>query len=93
MNWNDITVVTGHFSLNDRFFDLLKKPKGMLWTLGFVMKSLLRKKSGKKGDSGLINLHKNMIILNYIGLFRKLGVSYSNEELIKLNEELNRIKS
>ena len=58
-----------------------------------MIKSLLRKKRGKKEDSGLINLHKNMIILNYIGLFRKLGVSYSNEELIKLNEELNRIKS
>lgn len=95
LNWNEITEVKGHFSLNDTVGELLSKPAGILWLvklLGKVLvKSVKKEKTGEKEDTGIITFRKNMSVLNYVGLFRKLGISFNRDELISLNESLNKI--
>ncbi len=96
LNWNEITECEGRFSLNDKLSDLMKKTSGWIWFMRFfgliIGKMAGRDPEGKTRDTGTIRFGWDMRLLSYIGIFAKLGIRFSKEDLLNLNERLNRIR-
>ena len=106
LNWFDIVEPEGCFSLNDKLGDIMKTFRGKLWLAGFVMCLLLKMKRGQgsRGDSkkntfsmpkinsDLINMISGFTVLRLSGLLGLVNVTFTKEELLKINEKLNRIR-
>ncbi len=106
LNWFDITEIEGRFSLNDKLGDIVKTFRGKLWFAGLFL-ILAKKQSGpkqkteKKGpkkkqkanmDSGVMNMISSFTVLRFTGMLGMRNISFSKEELLKLNRQLNRIR-
>ena len=108
LNWFDITEIEGRFSLNDKLGDILKTFRGKLWFAGLFVtlakkmgqnqskstdskkKSKARKASGM--DSATINLISGFTVLRFTGMLGMRNVSFTKEELLKMNAQLNKIR-
>ena len=95
LNWCDVTAKEGYFCLNDRFWDLTKAPGGVLW-LGKLLVQVVKKLCGPKKNtssaSGLFVFHKDITILQYFALLDQIKVHFDKEELLRINDQLNKIK-
>ncbi len=106
LNWFDITEKEGYFSLNDKLGDILKTLRGKLFFAGLFM-TLAKKMSGSqpKSDgqkkkkaknpemnSGVMNMIGGFTVLRFTGMLGMRNVSFTKEELLKMNARLNRIK-
>ena len=107
LNWFDITEIEGRCSLNDKIGDVLKTFRGKLWFAGLFL-TLARKmrqnqpKSGdkkkrKKGknpemSSGILNMISGFTILRFTGMLGMRNVTFTKEELLRMNSQLNKIK-
>ena len=95
LNWCDVTQKDGFFCLNDRFWDLIKSPRGVLW-LGKLLVQVIRKLCGPKNStssaSGIFAFHKDITILQYFALLDQIKVHFEKKELLRINEQLNKIK-
>lgn len=95
LNWCDVTAKEGYFCLNDRFWDLTKAPRGVLW-LGKLLVQVVKKLCGPKKNtssaSGLFVFHKDITILQYFALLDQIKVHFDKEELLRINDQLNKIK-
>ncbi len=95
LNWCDVTAKEGYFCLNDRFWDLTKAPRGVLWLgklLVQVVKNLCGPKKNTSSASGLFVFHKDITILQYFALLDQIKVHFDKEELLRINDQLNKIK-
>ena len=107
LNWFDITEREGYFSLNDRIGDIMKSLPGKLWfgTLALKLKKKMdagkaaNKKSEKKGFSfdfknvgNLTQMLGGFTVLRLTGMLGMINVSFTKEELLALNAQLNKIK-
>ena len=106
LNWFDIDAPEGRFSLNDKLSDIMSCPRGKLWfiRLGLKIKKKMNasKKGGEKksggfdvdlGDgSGLMEMMGGFTVLRLTTMMGMMNVSFTKEELLKLNKQLNRIK-
>lgn len=108
LNWFDITEIEGRFSLNDKIGDVLKTFRGKLWFAGLFLtlakkmsanqpKSDGAKKKKKKGknpemNSGVINMISDFTILRFTGMLGMRNVTFTKEELLKMNRQLNKIR-
>ena len=102
LNWFDITEVEGHFSLNDKMGDIIATTKGKLLFMSFaanMMKNM--KKSGAGGGfidgntkfgEGMMQMLNGFTVLRLTSLMGTAGISFTKEELLDLNEKLNKIK-
>ena len=109
LNWFDITEKEGFFSLNSKMGDILATPMGKVWfaSLALSLKGQLDagKKSGEKGEkkSGFsfdlkdLGSYTQMLsgftVLRLTGMVSMVGVTFSKEELLKMNRRLNRIRA
>ena len=100
LNWFDITEVEGRFSLNDKIGDILETLRGKLWFAGLIL-LLVRKLSGggsqkKKGGipsgSGLMNMIRSFTVLRLTSMMGMVNISFTKEELLRMNRKLNKIK-
>ncbi len=106
LNWFDITEIEGRFSLNDKLGEITKTLRGKLWLLGLFM-VLAKKQSGPKDkskkkekkkknksnvDSGVMNMISSFSVLRFTGMLGMRNISFTKEELLKMNRKLNRIK-
>ena len=100
LNWFDITEIDGRFSLNDTIGDITKTLRGKLWLWGLFM-TLAKKqmksgsRSGKKSggmDGGMMNMIRGLTVLRFTSMLGMRNISFSKEELLKMNRKLNRIK-
>ncbi len=106
LNWFDITEVEGRFSLNDKLGDIVKTFRGKIWFAGLFL-ILAKKQSGPKQkadktspkkkqkanmDSGVMNMISSFTVLRFTGMLGMRNISFSKEELLKLNRQLNKIK-
>ena len=103
LNWFDITEIEGRFSLNDKLGDILKTLRGKLWFAGLFL-TLAKKmgqnqpKTGEKKkkkpgmDGNLMNMISSFTVLRFTGMLGIRNVTFTKEELLKMNAKLNRIR-
>ncbi|MBR2328116.1 MAG: glycoside hydrolase family 2 protein [Clostridia bacterium] len=107
LNWFDVTVIDGRFSLNDKISDIMSCLRGKLWFASFGMtlkKKMDANKKGEKkaggfevnlkdaGGSGLMDMMGGFSILRLSSMMSMMNISFTKEELLKLNKQLNKIR-
>ena len=107
LNWFDVVAPEGRFSLNDKLGDIMKSKRGKLWFIGLGLKLKKKMDAGKKGkdkkksggfevdlkaDGGLMQMMGGFTVLRLTGMMAMMNVSFTKEELLKMNKKLNRIK-
>ena len=108
LNWFDITEIEGRFSLNDKLGDVIKTFRGKLWFAGLFLtlakkmsqaqpqsKDKKKKKAKTKNpemNSGVMNMIGGFTVLRFTGMLGMRNVTFTKEELLKMNAKLNKIK-
>ena len=108
LNWFDITQIDGRFSLNDKLGEIMKTFRGKLWFAGLILtlakkmkqgtpQSKDKKKKKKKGGNpelsgGLMDMIGSFTVLRFTGMLGMRNVTFTKEELLKMNVKLNKIK-
>ncbi len=106
LNWFDITVIEGRCSLNDTFEEITRTLRGKLWFLGMFV-NILKKFKCKKKDSknsdkkkskmpdingGLMKMVMSFTVIRLTAMVEMIDISYTKEELLKINQKLNKIR-
>ena len=98
LNWFDISEVEGYFSLNDKLSDIIKTVKGKLLVASLAKKIMsgLGNEGGMAGfeiNEGMLQMMSGFTVLRLTNLLGTAGgVTFTKEELLELNEKLNKIK-
>lgn len=96
LNWFDITMPDGYFSLNDKIGDIMKTVKGKLLFLGLFAKMLPKKgdkvAGGFEMNDSMMKMLGGFTVLRLSGMLGIMGVSLTKEELLDINAKLNKIK-
>ena len=106
LNWFDIDAPEGYFSLNDTMGDIMDTLAGKLWfaKVGMTIKKKMdankKDKDGKSGGfdvdfssgGGLMEMMAGFTVLRLTSMMGMANVSFTKEELLKMNKELNKIK-
>ena len=105
LNWFDVTAPNGKFSLNDKISDITTTLKGKLWFVKFGLtikkKMKANKRDKKKGggfeldlstESGFMQMIGGFSVLRLTSMLSIANVSFTKEELLKFNRQLNKIK-
>ena len=108
LNWFDVTAPEGRFSLNDKISDIMESKRGKMWFVGVGLKIKKKMDAGKKdksgekksggfevdlkADGGLMQMMGSFTVLRLTSMMGMMNVSFTKEELLKMNKKLNRIK-
>ena len=107
LNWFDVVEIEGRYSLNDKISDIMKSKRGKLWFLSLGLKLKKKMNAGKKGEkksggfevnlkdaggSGLMDMMGGFTVLRLSSMIGMMNISFTKEELLKLNKQLNRIR-
>ena len=104
INWFDITMPEGYFSLNDKIGDIMKTLPGKLVLGAFMMKLMKQMKKPKSKDGegkqgGTFSLTPDMMqmigsftILRASGMVGMVGITLQEKDLLDLNAKLNKIR-
>ena len=108
LNWFDVNVIEGRYSLNDKIADIMLSKRGKLWFYRLGLKLVLKMRAGKKSKdkkaggfefkakdaagSGLMDMMGGFSVLRLSSMMGMMNISFTKEELLKLNRQLNRIK-
>ena len=105
LNWFDIDAPEGRFSLNDKLSDIMSSLRGKLWFVRLGLKLKKKMDEGKKGEKksggfdvdlssggGLMQMMGGFTVLRLTTMMGMMNVSFTKEELLKLNKQLNRIR-
>ncbi|MBQ2718583.1 MAG: glycoside hydrolase family 2 protein [Clostridia bacterium] len=108
LNWFDIDAPEGRFSLNDKISDIIATKRGKLWLIGMALKLKKKMNAGKKkgekksggfdvdlsGGNGadMMQMLGGFSVLRLTSMMGMMNVSFTKEELLKMNKKLNRIK-
>ncbi len=103
LNWFDVVEKEGYFSLNDKLSDIMSCLRGKLWfaKLGLKMKKAMSagKEKGKKAEAMGFEINEDMMqmmggftVLRLSSMVGMMNISFTKEELLKMNAQLNRIR-
>ena len=108
LNWFDVEAPEGRFSLNDKLGDIMACKRGKLWFYMLMLKIVRKMKAGKKkkkgekgggfsidfksAGGGLMEMMGSFTVLRLTSMIGMANVSFTKEELLKMNKKLNRIK-
>ncbi len=107
LNWFDIDAPEGRFSLNDKLSDIMSTFGGKMWFARFGLTLKKKMDAGKKNkdskksggfevdlqaDGGLMQMMGGFTVLRLSGMMGMMNVSFTKEELLKMNKQLNRIR-
>ncbi len=103
LNWFDINAPENRFSLNDKLGDIMATLRGKLWflTLALKIKKSLQGDKKQKGKptaagfeigEGLMQMMGGFTVLRLTSMMGAMNVSFTKEELLKMNKKLNRIR-
>ena len=105
LNWFDVEAPEGRYSLNDKISDIMKSFRGKLWFIRMGLKLKKKMSESKKGekkagafevdlkaDGGLMQMMGGFTVLRLSSMMGMMNISFTKEELLKLNRQLNRIK-
>lgn len=96
LNWFDITAPKGRLSLNDKLSDIMATIRGKLLIMKLAKKAKNKmektNESGFKVSKDLIEMMSSLTLIRLAGLMGTAGISFTKEELLAINAELNKIK-
>ena len=108
LNWFDITVKEGYFNLNDKMSDIMATVGGKLWLGSMMLTMKKKMDANKKPDEngekkggfnvdlksikGMGQMLGGFTVLRLTSLMGMANVSFTKEELLKMNEQLNKIR-
>ncbi len=107
LNWFDINAPEGRFSLNDKISDIMETTRGKLWFIGVGLKLKKKMNANKKGDKksggfdvdlkggstgGIMQMLGGFSVLRLTSMMGMMNISFTKEELLKMNRKLNRIR-
>ena len=108
LNWFDVVEIEGRYSLNDKISDIMQSKLGKLWFIGVGLKIKKKMNQSKKGESGdkktggfevdlkadggLMQMMGSFTVLRLTGMMGMINISFTKEELLKMNKKLNRIR-
>ena len=107
LNWFDVTEIKGRYSLNDKISDIMKSKRGKLWFIGMGLKLKKKMSAGKKGEKksggfdvdlkggnmgGMMDMLGGFSVLRLSSMMGMMNISFTKEELLKMNKKLNKIK-
>ncbi len=104
LNWFDVVEVEGRFSLNDKISDIMQSKRGKLWFISMGLKLKKKMDANKKGEKksggfdvdfkgeGLMDMMGGFTVLRLTSMMGMMNISFTKEELLKLNRQLNRIR-
>ena len=108
LNWFDIDAPEGRFSLNDKISDIMETKRGKLWFVGVGLMLKKKMNASKKGgekksggfevdlkggsDGGMMQMLGGFSVLRLTSMMGMMNISFTKEELLKMNKKLNRIK-
>ncbi len=104
LNWFDVVEKEGRFSLNDKISDIMSTFRGKMWFVKFGLK--LKKAMGgdKKGKEKakpagfdidikeVMGMVGSFTVLRMTSMVGMMNLSFTKEELLKMNAQLNRIR-
>lgn len=95
LNWFDVTVADGYFSLNDKVGAILAVPEGQR-VLGEALQGFLPKAGeeiagGFEMNESMLQMIGGFTVLRLSGMLGMMGRMPTKEELLDLNAALNRI--
>ena len=98
LNWFDIKSPDGRLSLNSKMSEIMATFRGKLVLMG-VFKKLMGGKKGKKEAAGfelnddIMQMMGGFTLLRLTSMIGMMNVSFTKEELLKMNLRLNKIKA
>ena len=105
LNWFDVDAPEGRYSLNDKISDIMKSFWGKIWFVRLGLKLKKKMSAGKKGEKksggfdvdmsatgGLMQMMGGFTVLRLASMIGMANVTFTKEELLKMNKQLNRIK-
>ncbi len=108
LNWFDVEAPEGRFSINDKIGDIMTCARGRLWFIGFALKLKKKmdqnKKNAGEGEKGgfsvdlksagggMMQMLSGFSVLRMTSMLGMVNVSFTKEELLKLNKKLNRVR-
>ena len=109
LNWFDITEREGYLSLNSKFSHIMATFGGKLWAAKLLLGLKKKMDaSGSEGDKkeekmsfnfslssvkGMMDMMGGFTVLRMTGMVGMVGVSFTKEELLEMNAQLNKIKA
>ena len=102
LNWFDVEAPEGRFSLNDKMSDIMSSFWGKLWVAKLGLR-LMKKMGNKKGKGAkpagfdvdmkdVMGMLGGFTVLRLTSMVGMMNVSFTKEDLLKMNKQLNRIK-
>ena len=96
LNWFDITEKEGYLSLNDKMSDVLATVRGKLLFAGMMAKMMPKKGDKAMGgfeiNDGMMQMMGGFTVLRLTGMLGMMNINLTKEQLLDLNEQLNKIK-
>jgi len=104
INWFDITMPEGRYSINDKVSDILSTIPGKMVIAAFGAKLLKQMNGGKKGTGeapkaagftitkDMLDMLGGFTILRLSGMVGTANITVTEKDLLKLNAQLNKIK-
>ncbi len=102
LNWFDVEAPEGRFSLNDKIGDIMSCFWGKIWFIGVglsIKKKMKANGKGKKNEamgfelsSDMMQMMNGFTVLRLTSLISMVDISFTKEELLKMNKKLNRIR-
>ncbi len=102
LNWFDVTEKEGRYSLNDKISDIMASFRGKMWfiKLGLKLKRAMSgDKKGEKKEAMGFELSEDMMkmmggftVLRMANMAGMMNVTFTKEELLKMNAQLNKIR-
>ncbi len=95
LNWFDITEPEGYFSLNDTMGDIMANPQGAL-LIGGLMQQMKKNAGGMAAgfevNEGMMQMMNGFTVIRLANLMGTAGITFTKEQLLALNAQLNQIK-
>ena len=91
LNWFDINEKEGYFSLNDKMGDIMATIPGKIW-LGTLLLTIKKKMDESKKPSEDGENKGGFTVLRMTSMMGMANVSFTKEELLKINDQLNKIR-
>ena len=103
LNWFDIDAPEGRLSLNSKMSEILATFRGKLAMAAIIKKVMVamngnKKKGDKKKGAGfelnedIMKMMGGFTLLRMTSMIGMMNVTFTKEELLKLNKKLNKIK-
>lgn len=95
LNWFDITTPEGYYSLNDKISDITASEEGRAFFGSFMGKMMPTSEDiadARENGEKMMKMLGSFTVVRLLGLIGAAGVNMTKEEMLAINDTLNKIK-